>query len=132
MTTVEPGPVVGVGVVVVEGDHILLVRRGRDPGKGLWTVPGGKVRWGEPMRDTASREAGEETGLEVSVGEVVWVGEIIDGGHHIVIVDYAATVIGGDLRAGDDATEVSWVALSAVRGLPLTGTMHQLLDTLRS
>jgi len=115
----------------VEKGRILLIRRGRNPGRGLWAVPGGKVRFGETMRQTAVRETREETGLEVDVGEPVWVGEVIEGGHHIVIVDFSATVTGGELRAGDDATDVAWVGLDVVGELPLTGTMHQLLDTLR-
>lgn len=122
---------VGVGVVVVEEGRILLIRRGREPGKGLWTVPGGKVRFGETMRETAAREGYEETGLEVEVGEPVWIGEIVEGEHHIVIVDYSASVTGGALRAGDDAADAAWVDLDEVRDLPLTVTMHQLLDTLR-
>ncbi len=130
MTSAEPRPVVGVGVVVVEEEEILLIRRSRPPGKGLWTVPGGKVRYGETLRDTARREAREETGLEVEVGEVAWVGEIIDEGHHIVITDFFATVVGGRLGAGDDAADAAWVPLGETRKLPLTGTMHQLLDTL--
>lgn len=131
MTTVERLPVVGVGVVVVEDGRILLIRRGREPGKGLWTVPGGKVRFGETMRETAAREGYEETGLVVEVGEPVWIGEIIEEEHHIVIVDYSASVTGGALRAGDDAVDAAWVDLNEVRDLPLTVTMHQLLDTLR-
>lgn len=131
MTTVERLPVVGVGVVVVEDGRILLIRRGREPGKGLWTIPGGKVRFGETMRETAAREGYEETGLVVEVGEPVWIGEIIEEEHHIVIVDYSASVTGGALRAGDDAVDAAWVDLNEVRDLPLTVTMHQLLDTLR-
>ncbi len=118
-------------MVVVEEGRILLIRRGREPGKGLWTVPGGKVRFGETMRETAAREGYEETGLEVEVGEPVWIGEIVEGEHHIVIVDFSASVTGGALRAGDDAVDAAWVDLDEVRDLPLTVTMHQLLDTLR-
>lgn len=117
-------------MVVVEDHRLLLIQRGTEPGKGLWTVPGGKVRFGETMRQTAVREAREETGLEVEVGDVAWVGEIIEGGHHIVINDFFATVTGGALRAGDDAADAAWVELDRVGELPLTGTMHQLLDTL--
>jgi 8-oxo-dGTP diphosphatase len=130
MTGAEQRPVVGVGVVVVADDRILLIQRGRDPGRGLWTVPGGKVRFGETLRQTALRETREETGLEVEVGDVAWVGEIIDSGHHIVINDFFATVTGGTLRAGDDAADAAWVDLDRVGDLALTGTMRQLLDTL--
>lgn len=127
-------PVPGVGVAVINGDRLLLVRRGRDPGRGLWAVPGGKVRLGEAMTAAARREAAEETGLEVEIGEAVWVGDSIGPGQppswHFCLVDFAATVRGGQLAAGDDAAEVGWFTLAEARELPLTPTMPGLLDAL--
>lgn len=125
-------PLLGVGAVIVERDHILLVQRGRDPGKGLWAVPGGKVDRGESLRIAVRREVAEETGLEVEVGEVAWVGELIDDANHIVLIDFHATVIGGDLAAADDADDVAWVPLESASSIALTDTMHDLLDTLRT
>lgn len=125
-------PLVGVGVVIVSDGAILLVQRGREPGRGLWAVPGGKVRRGETMRAAARREAREETGLDVEVGDVVWVGEHIDDEHHLVLVDFAASVTGGRLAAADDADDVRWVPLADTSGHPLTPTMYDLLDTLRA
>lgn len=131
MTTGNEIPVVGVGVALVEDGKILLVKRGRDPGRGLWAVPGGKVRHGEPMRDAARREVREETGLDVEVGEPVWVGEYIEGDHHIVLIDFAGRLLGGALAAADDADEVRWVTLEEASDYPLTLTMYELMDTLR-
>ena len=131
MTTGSDRPVVGVGVVVVEDGSILLVQRGRDPGRGLWAVPGGKVRQGEPMREAARREVREETGLDVEIGHVIWTGEHIDDDFHIVLLDFAGSVLGGDLRAADDAEDVRWVSLRDVADYPLTPTMYDLIDTLR-
>ena len=125
-------PVVGVGVVVLDDDRLLLVKRGRDPGRGLWAVPGGKVEAGERLVDAARREAREETGLDVEVGDVVWVGEHIGDGHHLVLIDFAATVVGGELAASDDADEVRWVTLDDAEKMPLTPTMYDLVDTLRA
>ena len=132
MTTERDAPVVGVGVVVVQDDQILLVKRGRHPGRGLWAVPGGKVRHGEPMKMAAHREMLEETGLDVEVGDVVWVGELIEDGFHIVLVDFAGRLVGGELRAADDADAVRWVPLEEASNYPLTPTMYDLVDTLRS
>lgn len=120
----------GVGVAVVEDGRILLVQRGREPGRGLWAVPGGKVELGEAMRDAARREVLEETGLEVDVGEVIWVGEHIADGHHIVLIDFAGSVTGGEMHAADDADDVRWVPLEEADQFPLTPTMYDLVDTL--
>jgi 8-oxo-dGTP diphosphatase len=131
MMTVSEGPVVGVGVLVIEDGAILLVQRGREPGRGLWAVPGGKVRRGEPMREAARREVREETGLDVVIGEVVWTGEHIDDDFHIVLLDFSGEVRGGELRAADDADDVRWVPLRDLADYPLTSTMYDLVDTLR-
>lgn len=125
-------PVVGVGVVVLDQDKLLLIKRGRDPGRGLWAVPGGKVRVGERLAHGARREALEETGLDVEIGEIVWVGEHIDDEHHIVLIDFSAVVRGGELAAADDADEARWVPLTEAADMPLTPTMYELIDTLRA
>jgi len=130
MTTADR-PIVGVGAVVFdEAGRLLLIKRRRNPGKGKWAVPGGKPRFGESLEAAVVRETREETGLEVEVGEVVWVGEIIEETIHIVIIDYAVSLVGGTLNAGDDAEEVRWVTLEEARDLPLSPTMVQMLDTL--
>jgi 8-oxo-dGTP diphosphatase len=125
-------PVVGVGVVLIQDNQILLIKRARDPERGKWAVPGGKVRKGESMRDAARREVAEETGLHVEVGDLAWMGEVINDQVHLVIVDYFGSVVGGDLQAGDDAEDARWVPLDEASDYPLTMTMYDLVDTLRS
>lgn len=124
----------GVGVAVLDGDRILLIRRRRDPGRGLWAVPGGKVHLGETLTDAARREVREETGLDVEIGPVVWVGESIGPGDppewHYALIDFRGTVVGGAIAAGDDAAEVGWFTTDEARRLALTATMPALLDVL--
>jgi 8-oxo-dGTP diphosphatase len=129
-TTGEERPVVATGVAVVEGDEILLVRRGRPPHQGLWAVPGGKVDRGETLAEAATREVKEETGLLVELDEIVWVGEFIDDENHLVLIDFLGRPTGGELQAGDDATELQWVGIEAAFELDMPETMYELLEVL--
>ena len=108
-------PIVGVGAVIVDHGRVLLVKRGRPPLLGEWSLPGGVVELGETLRAAAEREALEETGLIVKAGEVLEVLDRIipgqDGApqYHYVLIDFLCTVHGGQLRAGSDAGDVCWV-----------------------
>lgn len=121
-------PILGVGGVVQDdGGRLLVVRRGNPPARGRWTLPGGKVERGERLADAVRRELSEETGLDVDVGDPVGVTEVVAEDRHYVIVDLWATVIGGELRAGDDAAEVRWMGR---RDLEEVATTPGLLDFL--
>jgi len=130
----ELTPTPAVGAVIVQDGRILLIRRAAGAYADHWAVPGGRQEYGESMREAVARETREETGLEVTVGEPVWIGDIIDEaappGYHYTVVDFRATAVGGELRSGDDAAEVRWVGIDEARRLPLTPTMYQLLDHL--
>lgn len=107
-------PVVGVGGVVVREGRALLVRRGKEPLYGRWTVPGGTVELGETLEEAVVREMEEETGLRVEPVELLTVFDRIEreGGrvaYHYVIVDYLCRWLAGEARAASDALEVAWV-----------------------
>ncbi len=110
-------PLVGVGAVVVQDARVLLVRRGTEPLKGHWTLPGGMLEVGESLTAGAVREVREETGLDVEPIELI---ELLDRIHregqrvryHYVIADYLCRVTGGQLRAASDAAAVRWVERS--------------------
>ena len=108
-------PLAGVGGVVLDGDKVLLVRRGREPLRGEWSLPGGLVELGETLTEALRREIHEETCLDVRVGPIV---EVLDRilpdergrvQFHYVLVDYLCRVEGGRLAAASDVSEVRWV-----------------------
>jgi mutator protein MutT len=108
-------PVVGVGGIVLDADRVLLVRRGREPLKGIWSIPGGKLELGETLRDGVRRELREEVGLEVQVLEMVEVFERISfdeegrAAYHFVLIDFLCECMAGTATADDDVDEVAWV-----------------------
>lgn len=116
-------PKVGVGVLLVEGGLVLLVRRGVEPEKGKWSIPAGYVDHGEDPRETAAREVLEETGLVVSVDRLldVYHNPPDQGGASIFIL-YAASLIGGKMQAGDDADQVGFFEASSLPKLAFANT----------
>jgi 8-oxo-dGTP diphosphatase len=108
-------PIAAVGVVVLKGDRVLLVRRGKEPGRGRWGLPGGAVELGETVAQAAEREVDEECGIEVQVRDVI---EVIDRiihdddsqiRYHYILIDLLAEHRRGDPIASSDAMEVRWV-----------------------
>jgi ADP-ribose pyrophosphatase YjhB (NUDIX family) len=120
-----------VGAIVRDGDgRLLLVQRGHDPEAGRWSLPGGRVEPGETDAQALTREMREETGLIVTPGLLVGAVERPGTENTVLdIRDYAATVTGGTLAAGDDAADARWVPSADVTSLPLT---TGLADILRS
>ena len=108
-------PEVCVGAIAVHDGRLLLVRRGRGPAAGEWSVPGGRVEAGETLAEAVVRELAEETGVEGVCDRLVgWV-ERIGSDYHFVILDFAVTVLEpGTLRAGSDAAEAEWVPTDEV------------------
>lgn len=128
--TRRPSPAVA-GVIVEDG-RILLIQRGREPSSGKWSIPGGHLEWGETLEHAVRREVSEETGLQVEVGKLAGVFDLMtedDEGteYHYVIVDYFAKRIGGVLTAGDDAADVRWVPIDELPHYELTPHLRERL-----
>ncbi|MEM9563012.1 MAG: NUDIX domain-containing protein [Actinomycetota bacterium] len=128
--TAGPRPEVAVGAVVIHDGRLLLIRRGRGPAVGQWSVPGGRVEPGEHLAAAVEREVREETAIEVTCGRLVgWV-ERLGHDHHFVILDFLAELIGSpEGTAGDDASEMAWVPLER---LPEVDLVDGLLDFLEA
>ncbi len=126
-------PLVGVGAIIVDGDRVALVKRGRAPLAGQWSIPGGLLEVGETLRACAEREVREETGLTVVIGELLGVFDRVvpdaDGHiqYHYVLIDFLCRRLGGDLRAGDDADEARWFAPEDLPALGLAPETEKVI-----
>jgi 8-oxo-dGTP diphosphatase len=130
-------PFVGIGIVVIKGDHVLLCRRGKPPNLGTWTLPGGAQDLGETCEAAARRELMEETGL--SVGDLHFCAHVDtirrdqDGRvrFHYTILDFAARWEAGDAIAGSDVSEVQWAPLDALEPYDLWSEAHRIIEIAR-
>jgi ADP-ribose pyrophosphatase YjhB (NUDIX family) len=126
-------PVVAVGIILLDQERVLLVRRARPPGVGRWTVPGGTVELGETLEQAALRELAEETGLAADLGPVVEVLDRVvrDGAgaveYHYVILDFLGERPRGELRAASDASEARFVPLAELSSYPTTDGLEPVI-----
>lgn len=132
-------PVAAAGIVCFRGDDVLLIRRGTPPLLDQWSLPGGRIEWGERAADAALRELMEETGIEA---EIVGLVDVVDGlmrsresgelwGHY-VLIDYAARWRSGEPRAGDDAAEAQFFAPGALADLNLWDETVRVIEAARA
>jgi 8-oxo-dGTP diphosphatase len=123
-------PVVGIGVVIIKDGKIVLIKRGNEPSKGKWSVPGGLVELGEKLEDAVVREAKEETCLEVENPRLIDVVDNVDLDeygkvkYHYVIIDYLIQVKSGTIQAASDAAELRWVPFEEVENYNLTASFR--------
>jgi 8-oxo-dGTP diphosphatase len=132
MTMVDLPAIRCVGALVLDGrGRLLLVLRANDPGRGLWSVPGGRVEPGEADEAAVRREIAEETALSVTVGRLCGVVERPAPAGVFVIYDYECTVESGTARAGSDAADVRWVDPAEFAALARAGALvDRLAETL--
>lgn len=133
--TADRRPVPAVGVVCLRGREVLLIRRGTSPLLGAWSLPGGRIEWGERAADAALRELREETGVEAELAGLL---DVVDGlftsrrsgetTRHYLLVDYAARWRSGEPRAGDDAAEAAFHPLDGLDGLGLWAETRRVID----
>src|SRR5579864_9300132 len=126
-------PIIGVGAVIVQGGRVLLVRRNTEPLRGEWSVPGGMLELGERLHDGVRREALEETGLEVEVGDVLDVFDSIFTDalgrtqYHYVLIDYLCKPLSGEAHAASDVSDVRWVSTEALPAMGLRESIEQVV-----
>jgi ADP-ribose pyrophosphatase YjhB (NUDIX family) len=126
-------PICAVAAIVFDAEgRVLLVERGKPPGVGLWTVPGGRLEGAETLAQAVAREVREETGLVVEVGPLACVVERMGDDFHFVILDYLARVIGGTLAAASDARAARFVDDAGLAALPLTDGLVDVLARARA
>jgi len=124
-------PVPAVGIVCWRGDEVLLIRRGRAPRQGQWSIPGGKVNRNESLHDAGLRELFEETGVTARITHLIDVYEIVEPDFHYVLIDYAADWISGEPRAADDAAEARFMPLEAALALVEQDDIRDVLSRSR-
>ena len=124
-------PIVGVGAIILQEGKLLLEKRGNEPAKGKWSIPGGVVELGESLETAVVRETKEETCLDVDDPQLIGVVDQVDLDeegkvkYHFVIVDYIVKLKGGVLHADSDADELKWVPLEEVETYNLTASFRR-------
>lgn len=123
-------PVVGVGAVIIREGRLALIKRGNEPARGKWTIPGGHVELGESLENAVIRETKEETGLDVETPTLLDVVTNVDLDkdgkikYHYVIIDYLVHVTAGTAQASSDAAELRWVPFDEVESFNLTASFR--------
>ena len=127
-------PILGVGAIVFRGDKVVLIKRGKEPGYGTWSIPGGAVNLGEPIKEAVKREVNEETNLNVDVLDIV---EVVDPIirdeknqilYHFVLVDFLCRYKSGSLKADSDVLDARAVAMSELKDYDLPEITLEVIE----
>lgn len=131
-------PVLGVGAVIWnDKDEVVLIRRGKEPRRDQWSIPGGHLEWGKSLHDAILREVHEETGLTVEIAGLIDTVDLImqdssgEVTRHYVLIDFATRAVAGELRAGSDAADARWVAFSTLGEYPLWSETRRIIEESR-
>lgn len=134
-TSTSASPIIGVGAVILNPQgEVVLIRRGKEPRRGEWSIPGGRLEWGETVHDALVREVREETGLTVEIDALIDVvdavthnaaGEVI---RHYVLVDFLSRPRGGELCAGSDAADARWVPFADLSEYALWSETRRIIE----
>ncbi len=129
-----PVPLVGVAGVVIKDSCVLMIQRGKEPGRGRWSIPGGRLRLGERVRDGVEREVFEECGVRIRPGDLLGVADLIqrdDDGrirYHYVLIDLTAEYLSGNPRPSSDALAARWVPFDELFAFEMPDRLRRLLD----
>jgi 8-oxo-dGTP diphosphatase len=128
MTANFQRPILGASVVVFNRGRALLIKRGKSPGKGLWSLPGGRVEFGETTKAAAAREVLEETGIIVQIEALVGNYEIMLPDNHFVVACFVARTEYAEVLAASDAEEAKFFALGEIAWLKLAPNVLQAIE----
>lgn len=136
MTAIAPAPhpQLAVSAAIFRDGRILLVRRARSPAKGVYTLPGGRVEFGEALQEALRREIDEETGLAIDIIGLAGWREVLppaSGGGHFVILPFAARWRAGEPRLNAELDDFKWLAHDALDGLTLTAGLPEIIEAAR-
>jgi 8-oxo-dGTP diphosphatase len=125
-------PQLAVSAAIFRDGRILLVRRARAPGKGLYSLPGGRVEFGESLHQALHREVDEETALKIEIVDLAGWREVLPGtggGGHYLIMSFAARWIAGEPMLNDEHDDFSWLAPETIGDLGVTGGLQQVIQS---
>ena len=129
-------PIAAVGVLIQDKDKVLLIKRGTEPGKGSWSIPGGMIELGETAREAGKREVEEETGLKVKLDHVIDVFDriyldnkgVVES--HYVIMDFLGRPIGGVIKPTKEAKSYKWVRMDEADSFPTSEDIKRMIRDL--